>query len=486
MTLRTGAQYINFLKDGREIWYDDKRIADVTEHPAFKGTISHVASLYDEQNDSRKRDLLTHWNEELSQRVGNTYLAPKSSADIQTRRRFIEHWSHRSAGMMGRTGDYVGAMITAWYMNAEFFEDRFSENVRSFYRRCASEDLFLIHALVDPQKNRSKSRANQEGSEVLLKCISENTEGIRVSGVKTIATSAAIADEVIVWPLPVPQTEDEKHYALAFSASMNSPGLKIVCRSSFCPPHRSPADFPLSAKFDEVDAVLVFDNVFVPWEKVFIYDDVERTKRISLTKARELTAHQTNVRLLVKLEFLVGVLNLMAESIGIEKAPPILELLGDCAAHVEQLRALLFSAENQCKVDASGYCYPYLMPLQVGRLMGPKVYPHFINLINKLGGGGLMQIPSSTLQLHGELGKYIAEYCGGAAGNAEERVGLLRLAWDLVGTEFGSRHLLYEIFYSGDPGRLTAAFQSEYNSSVLTSRVREFLHRTQQNASLYS
>lgn len=473
MAIRTGAEYRGMLARGRDLWIGSSPVADVLGHDAFRGSIDHVARLYDAQHLKDHREMLVDQDAQEGP-VGMTFLRPRCAADIQRRRKMMAWWADQSAGMMGRTGDYVGTMVTAWAMQAPFFGER-AANVIDYFNYCRRNDLFLIHALIDPQLNRSVSRSAQS-TDAVLRVVGETAAGPIVRGVKTIGTSAAIADEVVVWPLPVPQSESERDHALAFAIPLSTPGLKLVCRSSYGQPSAT-ADFPLSSRFDEVDAVLIFDDVQVPWERVFIYKDVERLKAISKTRMRELTAHQTNVRLLSKMEFIYGVLCLMAESIGLAQTPAVQETLGEAASFVETLRSLIVAAEAEAAPDPeTGYWYPSLQPLQAGRLLGPRTYPRLIEMIRRLGAGGLMQAPRSIADFSGPHAEWLNRYCTGAGDKPVERAKLLKLAWDLCGTEFGSRHVLYEMFYSGDPSRLAVAFQNEYPKQRAKSRVQAVIH----------
>jgi aromatic ring hydroxylase len=291
-----------------------------------------------------------------------------------------------------------------------------------------------------------------------------------------IATAAPFADEILVWPFPPTLTEAESRYALVFIIPVATPGLKIICRESFTRPEPF-ADHPLSARFDEMDAVAVFDHVLVPWERVFLKGDVRLVGGMYAgTRVRELTAHQTNSRLLSKLEFVYGLLCLIAEAIGVQNAPNIQEMLGEAATYVEIIKSILLASELEAEVDpTNGVMYPALQPLQIGRTWGPRIYPRLMEMVRRLGAGGLMQLPATVEAFSSPIGPDLEKYYRGARISARDKVGLFKLAWDLVGSDFGSRHLLYELFYAGDPSMLMAGFHREFNKEACIARVRELL-----------
>lgn len=198
--------------------------------------------------------------------------------------------------------------------------------------------------------------------------VGENKQGLIVRGGKMIATAAPFADEILVWPFPPTLTAAESRYALVFIIPVATPGLKILCRESFRRPGHL-ADHPLSGRFDEMDAVAVFADVLVPWERVLLHNDVRLVAQLHTgTRLRELTTQQTNTRFLSKIEFVYGLLCLMAEAIGVQNAQAVQEMLGEAATFIEIIKSALLAAEMQAEVDPSnGVMYPALQPLQIGR-----------------------------------------------------------------------------------------------------------------------
>ncbi len=479
MGIRTGAEFIAGLRDSREVWLGNERVADVTSHPAFRGAIGSLAGLYDMQHEPAHREALTYPSPTTGNPVGMSFLIPRTREDLVRRRQMVKIWADATCGMMGRSADFLNTMVMAWAAKQEYFAQQSPEcmeRVGRYYEECRERDLFLTHALIDPQVDRSKNRAQQDDPYQCLRIVEETQHGLIVRGAKMVATAAPFADEILVWPFPPTLTEAEAPYAMVFIIPVAAPGLKIICRESFSRPDQF-ADHPLSARFDEMDAVAVFDDVLVPWERVFLHRDIKLVAQMYAgTRIREMTAHQTNTRLLSKIEFVYGLLCLMAEAIGTQDVPTVQEMLGEAASYVEIIKATLITSEHEAQIDPSnGVMYPSLQPLQVGRTWGPRIYPRLMEIVRRLGAGGLMQLPASSAIFDSPIGPEIEKYYRGAHIAAREKVSLFKLAWDLLGSDFGARHTLYELYYAGDPSALMAGFHREFKKEESRARVQAFL-----------
>src|SRR5262245_12978542 len=348
MAIRTGAQFITGLKDNREVWLGNERVQDVTTHPAFRASIESLAHLYDMQHDPALQPKLTYQSPTSGDPVGLSFLIPKTREDLFRRRQMIKLWADVTCGMMGRSADFLNTMLTAWAAKKDYFARQSpacAERVIRYYEHCRENDLFLTHALIDPQVDRTKNRAQQEDPFLCLRIAEETAQGLIIRGGKMVATAAPFADDILVWPFPPTLTEEEAPYAMVFIIPVASPGLKVICREPFNRPEQY-EDHPLSARFDEMDSVVVFDDVLVPWERVFLHRNYQLVAQAYVgTRVRELTAHQTNTRLLSKVEFVYGVLCLMAEAIGVQHAPPVQETLGEAASYIEILKSSLLASE---------------------------------------------------------------------------------------------------------------------------------------------
>ena len=466
MSVRTGKQFIDGLRDGREVWYDGRRIDDVTTFPPFAAAVRSMAMLYDLQHQPEHRDVLTVEAPELGGRIARAFEMPRTREQLRLKREAYIVWAEASGGMLGRSPDFMNVMLTALAAKRSFFTELAPErgdSVVAYYQHVARKDLFLTHALLDPQLDKGRLRHQQRDPATPLRVVDRTKDGLIVHGIKRIATAAPYADEILVWPFPPTFQPGEDAYANVFAIPMATKGLKTICRPSFAQDGEA-ADHPLSAQFDEMDATVVFDQVLVPWERVFLHENIALLNRMYReTRMRELTAHQTNARLEVKLGFLYAILVRLAEAGGVDKRPEIMELLGEAAVRVEVIRNTTRSAEEQAQLDPeNGVLYPDLYALQAGRALGPVYYPELLGMLKRLGGGGLVQLPVTMAEFDSPIGADLERSLSGAGVSGRDKARLLKLVWDLVGTEFGARHELYEMNYAGERSALVAGIHREY------------------------
>lgn len=465
MAPRTGKQYVDALKDGREVWLNGRRLKDVTEEPLLRPAIDATAQLYDMQRDTAHVDLLTA-ESNSGTRIGRTYQAPRTFQDLVLRRKAITAWMERSCGFLGRSPDFMNTMITAMRYKSEFFARQSIDRkaaVEGYYEHASRSDLFLTHSLHDAQIDRSKRRAEQPDPGLALHVVQETPKGLIVNGAKMVATAAAYADDILLWPAVPNFGPGDEPYALACCVPIATPGIRVVCRPSFVHPDAK-SEYPLSSRFDEMDSAVIFNRALIPWDRVFLYNDIKLiTEMYPKTRIRELTAHQTAARLLVKLEFMYALLVRLAEAVGRDTSQMANVMLGEAVASVEIVRACLTASEHQAETDPdNGVLYPDFSALMAARIMGPRIYPEFIHRIRRIGSSALMQVPSSFGDFDTDVGADLNRYYRSARLSAKERTILLRCAWDMSGSDFGSRHALYELFYAGDPEQNLERMQREY------------------------
>jgi 4-hydroxyphenylacetate 3-monooxygenase oxygenase component len=454
MAPRNGQQYIEGLRDSREVWLNGQVVKDVTEEPLLRPAIDATAQLYDMQHEAAYTDELTA-NSDFGGRIGRTYQPPRNYEDLVQRRKAIAAWMGRSCGFLGRSPDFLNTMITAMRCKSDFFAKQSADRkaaIESYYEHAARNDLFLTHSLHDAQIDRSKRRSEQPDPGLALHVVEETPKGLIVSGAKMVATAAAYADDILLWPAVPNFGPGDDPYALACSVPIATPGVRVICRPSFVRPDAK-SEYPLSSRFDEMDAAVIFNRALVPWDRVFLYNDRKLiTEMYPRTRIRELTAHQTTVRLLVKLEFMYALLVRLTEAVGRETLQSVTVLLGETVANIEIIRACLLASEHEAETDPeNGVLYPDFSALMAARIMGPRIYPELIHKIRRIGSSALMQVPSSLSDFDTELNADLNRYYRSAQLSARERTLLLRCAWDVSGSDFGSRHALYELFYAGDP-----------------------------------
>lgn len=456
MTIRTGAQFIEGLRARpRDVWVRGERVEDVTAHPAFAGAVGQLAALYDAQHDPALQGALTYVVEETGERAGAAFMPAFSAEDLVKRRAAYRIWAETNFGLMGRSPDFMNITLLAFYEAREMFAEggaQYGDNIADYYRYVRDNDLFLSHALITPQNDRSKQ--SSEMANLHLRVVEERQDGIVVSGARMIATLGPVSDEIIMYNLPQFRPGDEDH-AIHFAVPTDAPGLRQICREPYHAVERTSFDHPLSTRFEENDSLLIFDNVFVPWERVFCYRDVALSNRLYTHSAlRNHTAHQTNTRALVKMQFAVGVLIAVARAIKADQFLHVQKMIGECLGDIEILKSSLVRSEVEAERTPIGTMRPALAPLQALRTYLPYAYPRVIEYLQTVAAGGFMLMPSGADFAASEIADDMATYYVGADEMASlDRVRLFKLAWDLAGEAFGQRLVQYERYYAGDPVR---------------------------------
>ncbi len=452
MTAKTGADHVASLRDGRDVYINGERVGDVTAHRAFRNAVRTAAKLYDTQAAPQNRDLLTFASPDTGRHVSRTWQLPKTYDELVERRRALEAWSETHFGFMGRSPDHVGSCISGMYMGLDLFEaydPKRAAALRDYYRYARDNDLFLTYVIINPQADRSKA-AHEQGDEFhSAGVVDEDAEGITVRGAKMLATSSIMANEVFVTCIQPLQPGDEK-YAISFALPMNANGLRVLSRKSYEEAAVSVFDNPLATHFDENDAILYFEDVKVPWERVFVNQNIEMTlKQFHATPAHVFQNYQCQIRLLVKMRFLAGVAHRIAETNGVAAFPQVRETLGQIAAEVGLVEGLLYGMEAKGGM-AGIYYVPDRHLLYSAQVLTQQLYPKLITAIRELAGGGLIMLPSSEADLRNPmLADLVHKTQKSPAFSPEERVKFFKLAWDALGSEFASRHVQYEMFYAG-------------------------------------
>ncbi|KGX91447.1 4-hydroxyphenylacetate 3-monooxygenase, oxygenase component [Pontibacillus marinus] len=481
MPAKTGQEYIDRLKKANNnVYIHGERVDDVTEHPAFKNVIQSMAHLYDLQYE--KKDKMLYKSPTTGDLVGKTFMQPTSVEEIIERREAIQEWAHTSGGMMGRSPDYLNAEVMAMGMNNGLFAESdpmFAENARKYYEYARENDISLTHTLIHPQVNRAKAQHEQKDANVALHLVEKNKEGIIVDGVRLLATQGGITDEILVFPSTVKRSgEKDDPYSLAFAIPNNTPGLKFICRESF-DQDKSKWDHPLSSRFEEGDAIVTFDHVFVPWERVFVCEDSAVCNRtFGETNAVVHMAHQVVSKNIVKTEFLLGVALNMMDAIGIDQFQHVKDKGTEIMLALETMKSHLYRAEHNATLDESGTMTPDFAPLDAARNWYPRIYPRLTEIIRILGASGLMGIPTEADFSHEEIGPILHRALQGKNLEGYERVQLFRLAWDMTLSSFGSRQMHYEYYFFGDPIKMGMTYFDKYEKDSYKQLVENFLAKT--------
>jgi 4-hydroxyphenylacetate 3-monooxygenase len=480
MAIRTGTQFLEAIRDDRRIFIDGERVADVTRDRRLAGAARTLAELYDMQHDPALADRMTFPSPSSGGRVGLSFIEPRSVDDLIRRRDMVKTWMDATCGMFGRSPDFLNVMLTGLAAAAPAFgerDKRFADNIRAYHVLTRERDLCMTHTLLNPQVDRSRPVERQE-KDLAAKIVRETDAGIIVKGARMVSTLCAYADEILVMPSTFLATNEEAApYAFGFAIPVATPGLRFICRPSVVHQNAaSPMDFPLSSRLDEGDGLAVFDDVLVPWERVFIHRDPAMCNGLfQRTQAMPQVMHQTSTKNLAKAEFMMALGFAIARSTNIDAHLHVQGMLAELIQHAEFVRACIRASEADAAVSpASGLMTPAEMPLWTVRMMFPKMFIRACEIIQTLGAGGLVAVPSYA-ELSGPAAADVETYAQAGNADAPTRVKLFRLAFDAAVSSFSGRQQLYERYYSGDPVRLAGALYALYDKDAPVARLHKML-----------
>jgi 4-hydroxyphenylacetate 3-monooxygenase len=461
-----------------ETWLGGRRVEDPTTHPALVHCARSVASLYDMQMEHP--EAMT-WRLEDGDRAGLSFIQPKTLDEVRKRSLMFRGWAEYSGGMLGRTPDYLNASIAALAAAWRFFaasDPRFGDNIQGYYRQARKYDWCATHTLVNPKASRAAGWAGHSDADLALQLVERTNDGIIVNGARMLATLGPLAEELLVFPSTVLKAEPSAEpFALAFAINCNAPGLKFLCRDPF-DLGRSHFDAPLSSRFEEMDCVVIFNQVLVPWERVFLCGDVARCNALYAdTNAVINMMHQVVVKNTVKAEFMLGLAVKIAEVSDAMSLPHVRERLAEMIITAQLMRSSLRAAEADAYKDQWGEFIPARPPLDVARNLFPRLYPRLVEIIQLNSSSSLMATPAEA-DFQGALLPDLERYFASSGAPAKDRVALYRLAWDVAGSAFAGRQMLYERFFFGEPVRMASALLDNTDLKPLVKRIDDFLKRS--------
>lgn len=453
MPARTGAQFLQGLKGAREIWVDSEKVTDVTEHPAFAGAARGLAGTFDIQQNYPEDCLMP--DPETGETISVSHLIPRSKQDLLRRHKGLERIADYTVGVMGRSPDYMNVTyagfagrVDEWGANGN---EEGAENLVNYQKYLRRNDISLTHALLHPTIDKAMGDFVGPGNDVSLHKVGDTAHGIIVRGARILATLAPFADEIAVYP-SYPLLEGADDYALSFCIPMGTPGLKFICRDSFSG-SRNLRDHPLSGRFDEQDAFVIFDDVEVPRDRIHINCNLAVYNQVMMTGWWPNIMQQTMIRAQTKLEFAWGIATRMTEVINAGQ-PATTQMLGELWTFAEIARAAVRTAEENAFEYGNGMWFPQGAPLYALRAMLPGWFPRVNEIIRLLGSHNLFAAPAQAVFDDPKLRPLLDRYIRGAGDvSAEARARVFRLAWDFAGSAMASRNEQYERFYLASGAR---------------------------------
>ena len=451
-TPMNGEQFLDSLRDGREVYIYGERVQDVTTHPAFRNTSRMIARLYDALHDPKHADKLLQPTDTGNGGMTQAYFkAPRNVAESVAGRDAIAEWAKITYGWLGRAPDYKAAFLGTLGANADFY-DPWQENAKRWYQFCQERVPFVNHAIIHPPVDRN--RPPNEVGDVCCHVEKETDAGIVVSGAKVVATGSALTNYTFVAHHGLIPVQD-KNFAAIFMIPTNAPGVKLICRPSYemtSTAMGSPFDYPLSSRIDENDAVFILDKVLIPWENVFCYGDIEKANNFfPRTGFLPRALLHGCTRLAVKLDFIAGLLLKAVEATGSKDFRGVQANVGEVLVWRNLFWGLTEAMARNPKPWVGDYLLPDIEPAGAYQIISTMAYTKVKYIIEQTVASGLIYLNSSARDFKNpEIRPYIDKYMRGSNGyDAVDRVKLLKLLWDAIGTEFGGRHELYEINYGG-------------------------------------
>lgn len=453
MAARTGAEYIAGLRDSRTVWLGNRKV-DVATDPVFAGSVKGMAGYFDWQHRHSEDCLVV--DPQSGGPMNASLIVPRTADDLRRRHRCFERLAQYSFGMLGRTPDYVNVTLAGFAARDDIFakgEDRTgAERLTRFYREVVDGDLSMTHTIIQPAIDRGIGELTGLNGELAARIVRRSENGVIIRGAKVLATLGPFADELFVYPAgPLPK-DASSDYALCFAIPMDTKGLITLCRDHYGV--AASADRPFSSRFDEQDAYMIFDDVEVPYERLFIDADVDLYNGLRRAGWAANVFQQTSIRAAVKLEFAYDLCTRMAKIMNAETRPEVAIMLGEIWCYAQLTRAATAAAEAGAHDWGNGAYFCDDRPLRAIRGLMPAWMVRVNDIIKSLGSHNLLATPSLDAFDNPALAPILNEFLPGANGiGARERAQAFRAAWDFAGSALGGRVELYERFYLGSPAK---------------------------------
>lgn len=481
MAVKNGKEYIERI-DRRQIkiWYQGKTIEmPLSSHPAFNGLMKTQAEMYDMQHQKETIEQMAFQSVTDGKRYGLSFLAPRSKEDLVRRRIMMELWAEKHHGFLGRSPDYMNTTLMSLYTAAHLLREynpEYEDNLIKYYEYCRSQDITLSHAFIQPFAGRLSELVDEVEDSITAKVIERNENGMVVNGSFMMATQAATCDEILVFPSSLPSMlEPDNPYAFAFAVPNDLEGMTFICRESYS--GSSVYDHPLSSRFEEMDAMVIFDHVFIPRNRIFFLGNEEIGERLfSEGNFHSHAGHQVLTRYIAKTEFLLGLTAKLSDEQNIALEAVTMERISRILTMLENLKSLRLASEMMAEPDARGYYVPAPKPLIAATMQYSSFYQEMLGMLQDISSSSLVMLPSET-DLASDAGDFLRLYLKGQDTSARDRIALFRLAWELAVGPFGGRQKQFERFFFGNTRTLTSRMYSVYNLDKYKAMIDEFLQR---------
>jgi 4-hydroxyphenylacetate 3-monooxygenase len=467
--IRTGEQYRDSIRDGRQVWINGERVNDVTTHPMFKPIVDIRARIYDMAHEKAMQDIMTYVDEKTGERNAVGLKLPYTQQDWHDKRLAVDTVLDDVGGIATRVGDETIGEMWSLYDGKDVLNEvdpRFAENIERHIHRTLHEDPFHVSANTDPKGDRSKPPQEQD-PDMLLHVVKETDAGIVVRGAK-YETAAAYANQAFVKPT-IANWGDAKlsDYAVGFIVNMSAPGLKFICRTGFAG-RANAEDYPLSNRCDEIDTLLIFDNVLIPWEDVLFYQHTKAATfiRATLHRYSAFAFVQRNLRLA---DLMIGTALFNARQTGLEKQQAVQEKLSTLAVYRETINAHLTASIACGERSPAGLMMPNQSLLYTGRVQACSRLHEMMHLARELCGGQICVTPDAASFANPEISNWLDKYYTvNENWVSDDRRKLLAFARDLLNSDYAGHRLTFQLFAQSPPfAHLGAVFRNfDFDSTL--------------------
>ncbi|MDK8180342.1 4-hydroxyphenylacetate 3-monooxygenase, oxygenase component [Paenibacillus sp. UMB4589-SE434] len=482
MPVKTGSEYIERINQNLpDVWIAGERVQrPISEHKAFKGLMATQASMYDMQHAEESQATMIYCSSLTGDPVGLSFKQPKTKRDLVMRRQMMQSWASVHHGFLGRSPDYMNTAIMAFSAAAGVLEEKYPEyasNLKRYYEYCKENDITLSHVFIQPKAGRASTFLRTFEEPESARVVEKNKDGIVIRGAFLLDTQGATSDEIFVFPPPFSlSVAEESPHSFAFAVPSNLKGVSYVCRESFVG-GESTYNYPLSSRFEEMDTLVLFDDVTVPWDRVFVYGDENMSSR--LMEESHFHTHagtQIMCKNIAKTEFLLGTIEMMVEAAGLDSHDHIIEKVTEVIVALETLKAFQLAAENGAALDQWGSMLPNKKPLLAANVYFQKIYPRLIEIVQLIGASNLIMILDEK-EFNTDMSNQLNRYMKNIDISAKKNVQLSRLAWELSVSSFGGRQTVYERFFFGNSSMVNKRLYTDYQGGrhKYMDRIKTFL-----------
>ncbi|MCY9666731.1 4-hydroxyphenylacetate 3-monooxygenase, oxygenase component [Paenibacillus alginolyticus] len=481
MPAKNGSQYIERINNNLpNVWLAGEQVKGaISEHKAFKGLMATQSNMYDMQLDDKWKAKMTYASPLTGDPVGLSFMQPRTKKDLAARREMMQAWAYTHHGFLGRAPDYMNTTLMAYSTAAGVLEEKtpqYASNLRRYYEYCRENDITLSHVYIQPKAGRLASLLGFLEHPAAARVTDKNKDGIIVRGAFLLDTQGASSDEILVYPVPHSSPDaDDSPYAFAFAVPSNLPSIRFICRESFVG-GESAYNYPLSSRFEEMDTLVIFEDVLVPWDRVFVCGDEEMACRLFDESSFHIhSCTQIMCKNIAKTEFLLGTIETMIDAAGLGSYGHVIDKVTEVIIALETLKALQLAAEKGASANRWGIMLPNRNPILATSAYFPTIYPRMIEIIQLLGASGLIMVPDEK-DFETDISGPLNLYMKGIGLSAKENIQLSRLAWELSISAFGGRQTVYERFFFGNPTSVNNRLYHGYKGrETLKQRVQDFL-----------